>query len=291
MIERRTCLALLGVLFAAPVVAKGEPAHPRVRRHYVQGRYGQIHLRIAEPPVNALSPPLLLLHQSPLSGRMFDQFLPVMADHRRVIAADTPGYGESDRPIARPDLAGYSDAILDAVLPLCGPRIDVLGYHTGSVIAADMAARRDEIRRAVMISFPLLEQEQRQDLIVSLDEPNSYDEDGSHLTRQWSSSFGARANGQTLEQIARLVAEKERPGLHGEWALQSAIEADLDTILASIEVPTLVAAPHDGLVGETRAAAALIANSQLIEWPDLAYGLFDVAAGRIAAAVAAFLDS
>lgn len=282
---------MLGVALATPAWATGDQAHPRVRRHYVSARYGQLHMRIAEPPAPPTAPPLLLFHQSPLSGRMFDQLLPHLADRRRAIAVDTPGYGESDRPPQRPDLAGYSDAILDALLPLTGPHVNVIGYHTGAAIAADMAARRSEVRKAVLIAFPLLDDARRARLLAQLDEPNAYDEEGSHLGAQWRGSIGARPEGQSLEEVARLVAEKERPGLYAEWALRSAIEADLGAILRAIDVPTLVAGPHDGLIEETRATAALVSGSHWVEWPDLAYGLFDVAEERIAGDVIAFLNS
>ncbi len=294
MIGRRALIGMISSTLAfasAPVLATGEPSHPRIRRHYVTARFGQIHLRIAEPAAEASAPPLLLFHQSPLSGRMFERFLPFMSDRRRVLALDTPGYGESDRPGQRPDLGQYADAMLDAVLSLTGPQVDILGYHTGAAIAASLAARRNEVRRAVLVAFPLLGDEQRASLLASLEEPNNYDEEGSHLDAQWVGSLAARAEGQSLIDIARTVAEKERAGLYGEWALQSALEADLSAILRAIEVPTLVAAPHDGLVEETRTAAHLVPRSRLVEWPDLAYGLFDVAGEAIARDIAQFLDA
>ncbi len=49
----------------------------RVRRLFVDGRYGQ-------------------LHQPPLSGRMFSELPPQLGRDRVVNAPDTPGYGEPE---------------------------------------------------------------------------------------------------------------------------------------------------------------------------------------------------
>jgi len=44
------------------------------------------------------APTLLLLHGYPLSSRMFDTLLPLLADRFRLIAPDYPGFGLSDAP-------------------------------------------------------------------------------------------------------------------------------------------------------------------------------------------------
>ncbi|QIG53583.1 alpha/beta hydrolase [Altererythrobacter sp. BO-6] len=299
MIGRRRVLAGLGLAGAfatfTPARALPDPPNPAMRRQYVDGAFGQIHLRIADPSgASATANTLVLLHQTALSGRMFERFMPYLARQRRVIAVDTPGYGESDRPSVRPNLAGYADAITEAIQAVAGERFDVLGYHTGAAIAADMAARREEVAKCVLVSMPYFSAERRDELIAMIGNPDDpiedYAEDGSHLLPLWQGSFRARADGQSNDDIARLVAEKQRAGRFGAWALLSALEASLAATLASIEKPVLVLAPHDGLQAESRAAASAIRDAALIELPDHAYGLFDVAPAIVAAPVLAFLD-
>ena len=294
MIARRSVLAGLSgaVLACDPLFALPEPPVPRLSRAYLDCAFGQLHVRIARPARPGRNPPLVLLHQTPLSGRMFEQVMPYLALGRTVIAVDTPGYGESDRPVTRPTLAAYGDAILAALTPRFGRRFDWLGYHTGAVIAADLAARRPETRRAVLISFPLLVPERRQKLLTQLAAPEApYADDGSHLPPLWTSTFGVRPPEQTLDDVARLVAEKQRAGRYREWALHSALEADLAAILAGIARPTLVLAPHDGLQAESARAAAIIPQARLAPLSELRHGLFDAAPARIAAPVLSFLDA
>jgi pimeloyl-ACP methyl ester carboxylesterase len=295
LIGRRGLIAGLAagtMLPSWPAIALPVPAQPSVHRRYIEGRYGQIHIRIAEPISGQIcAPPLILFHQSPLSGRMFDKLLPYLAQNRRVIAVDTPGYGESDRPIKRPTLAEYGNAMLDALVENFGPVFDILGYHTGAAIAADIAARRQEVRRVIFIAMPFFGDTRRKSLLAQLAEEKSYADDGSHLVQLWTGTFGVKPEGQSVDDVARIVAEKQRVGLSGEWALLAAMELDLVPILDAISVPVLVVAPHDGLQTQSRAAAARINGAKLIEMPDLAYGLFDAVPKRIAEIVLPFLDA
>lgn len=298
MISRRHFaggLAAVGLCaLATPALALPDPAQPRIRRMYLEGSLGQLHVRVATPDAEREpGPPLVLFHQTALSGRMFDQFLPAMAKTRTVIAIDTPGYGESDRPPERPTLAEYGDAMFDALLDLFGPEIDVLGYHTGAAIAADLAARRAEVGRAVLVSMPYFNSARRADLLAQVSRPRSaeteYREDGAHLLPMWQGSFNARAAAQTRHDVARLVAEKQRAGIYGGWALHSALAEDLAPRLASIARPVLVIAPHDGLQAESRAAAALIPAARLTELSEIAHGLFDAMPERLAELIETFL--
>ncbi len=290
MLDRRSMLACLAAAVAAPALALPTPAMPRIHRRYIDGSFGQIHLREAQPTGKASAVPLVLLHQSPLSGRMFDHILPLLAVDRIVLAVDMPGYGESDRPANPPRLAGYGDAILDALSPVYGTRIDLLGYHTGAAIAADLAARRAaHVRRLVLISIPFFDTVRRNKLLEQFAQKTGYADDGSHLQRLWAGSFGVKPKDQSLDDVARIVAEKQRAGLYGEWALAAAIATDLTATLGAIRQQTLVLAPHDGLQEESRAAAKLIPHARLVELPAHAYGLFDAAPAEIAAQILPFL--
>jgi len=80
---------------------KSEPDAPsvHVRRMYVDCRYGQMHVRTAFSGGGGFDEltSLVCLHQSPMSGRVFDRFLPLMGTDRTVYAPDTPGFGDSAR--------------------------------------------------------------------------------------------------------------------------------------------------------------------------------------------------
>ena len=122
-----------------------------IRRHYVDSRWGQIHLHMAGQQ-GAGKRPLLCFHLSPGSGRMYLPFLAAMGDDRLAIAADTPGYGGSNRPPAPPAaVADYAAALGDILDALDLRDIDLMGAHTGSRLAVELAHQRpDRIHRLIL---------------------------------------------------------------------------------------------------------------------------------------------
>jgi len=64
------------------------PPLAEIRRAYIDGQYGQLHVRESGKG----GTPLLLLHRSPLSGAMFDAVLPLLGEAAfHAVALCTPG--------------------------------------------------------------------------------------------------------------------------------------------------------------------------------------------------------
>src|SRR5262245_1349817 len=157
----------------------------RVRRAYFDCRFGQLHVRTAFPTSGGFDErtTLLCFHASPLSSRMFRPFLPEIARDRSVYAPDTPGYGESDAPPTQPTIADLAAAMSDFVESMRFRQIDVLGYRTGALIAAELAiVRPEQVRRVVLVSVPALSAEERE-TVHGRTQPPLVSEDGSHLQR------------------------------------------------------------------------------------------------------------
>jgi pimeloyl-ACP methyl ester carboxylesterase len=127
-----------------------------VRRAYLDGRFGQVHYRIAQPAADAGRLPLLCFHMSPHSGRVYQNFIAAMGVGRLAVAPDTPGFGESDAPASPPGIEDYAAAMGDLIDALGFRQVDLIGYHTGSETAVALAlARPSQVRRVVMISAPI----------------------------------------------------------------------------------------------------------------------------------------
>lgn len=281
--------ALLG---AVELAALPEPRRVRARRRYIDGAFGQIHLREARAEAGSVNaPPLILFHQSPLSGRMFDNFLPFLAEGRNAIAVDTPGYGESDRPINRPTAEEYVETMMNALSTEYGSEIDILGYHSGATFAALAAVGfQNLVQRLVLISVPFFDEHRRMSIRNSFSEELTFEDDGSYLLPLWESSFGVRPYGQSRQDIARVVAEKQRGGAYRDWAYLSIFDQDMTSTLKSITQPTLVVIPHDGLENESMAAAVTIESAKTLSYPNYGYGLFDAFPKTLAKRVLQFLD-
>jgi pimeloyl-ACP methyl ester carboxylesterase len=97
---------------------------------------------------------LFCLHSEQNSSRAFARFLPEIGDVRSAYAPDLPGHGESD-PSTGSSVAEAAGAISDLANDLRLRQIDVLGMHTGALVAMDLAALRPElVRRLVLVGLP-----------------------------------------------------------------------------------------------------------------------------------------
>jgi pimeloyl-ACP methyl ester carboxylesterase len=230
----------------------------------------------------------VLLHMSPLSGRMFDAVQPRLATDRVVYAPDTPGYGDSDAPSTQPSLEEYAD-VLGAWLAGLGEPVDLLGYHTGAAIAVEIARRfPDRVRRLVLVSVPVFPEETKARLRSA--SSAALREDGGHLLEMWKSTMSVRPAGQSLEQVARTVADKQATA-HSEWAIRALVDYPLTERLADVTQPTLIVRPKDSLWDGTAQAAKLVNGATLVERPEWGYGLFDAAPAEVAALVREYLDA
>jgi pimeloyl-ACP methyl ester carboxylesterase len=128
----------------------------RTRRAYFDCRFGQLHVRTAFPATGGFDEQVTLfcLHPEQSSSRMFARFLSEIADVRSVYAPDLPGRGESD-PSPASSIADAAGAMSDLADDLRLRQIDLLGVHTGAVVAMELAAARPElVRRLVLVSLP-----------------------------------------------------------------------------------------------------------------------------------------
>jgi pimeloyl-ACP methyl ester carboxylesterase len=270
------------------------PDHPvTVRRAYVDGPYGQIHLRQAGFDA-AGAAPLLLLHQSPLSGGQFDAVLPLLAHSGFAVAAmDTPGFGQSARPGAAVGIAGYADSIPAVLDALDWQAAHVLGHHTGASIAASFAARYPgRLKRLILNGLALLSAEERAHFAQFRFTPLALKADGSHLLAAWNQRLAASPGWTHLPAMHRYVTELlANPEFYG-WGFEAAFAHDLAADLMAVQAPTLILSN----TGEDLYAASRRAHGLR---PDFAFAALEGGTHDIAdeqpeawvAAVGAFLSS
>lgn len=273
---------------------KPEPEAPAVnlRRMYVDCRYGQLHLRSGFPSNGGFDEltTLVCLHQSPMSSRVFDGLLRLLATDRSVYAPDTPGFGESDPPAEQPDIAGYAGAIGDFIDHMRLRRVDLLGYHTGAAIAAELAIQRPEqVRRVIMVAAPVFDQAER-DPFNRVPWPVPVREDGAHLAEEWQRTVRWRGPGVSLEQLAAGFADKLRNGSQAWWGASAAMNYPARERLPQLRQPVLILRPKDDLWDVTPRVRELLPEAPVIDMPEHGFGLFDVAPGVVAEHARKFLD-
>ena len=135
-----------------------------VRRNYLSGQYGQIHFRIAQPLIKTNKRPVICLHMSPNSSRVYERFMGFLGTDRLCIAPDTPGFGDSDPPFQQPLIEDYASELGKFIENLNLDSVDLIGYHTGSETCVELGHQYpDKISRIAIISAPIFNESERED--------------------------------------------------------------------------------------------------------------------------------
>ncbi len=268
-------------------------ALPRVQRRFVDGRFGQLHCRIAAPD-SPTRKPLVCLHMSPKSGRSYHDILPWLATDRVVIAPDYPGHGESDKPPPDPhvSVADFAQAAWQCADALCAPPVHMLGYHTGAMVAAEAAASRpDAVLSVVSISAPLFSADE---LAVLADyfEPIPIDEAGNRFRLMWERVLEHRGPGMTLEMAADSFAENLRAGDDYEWGHRAAFAyaATYSERLAGLGQPVFVMNPKDDCFEVSKRADPLLRNGFRKDFPEWGHGFMNAFPEEAAREILSFID-
>jgi pimeloyl-ACP methyl ester carboxylesterase len=260
-----------------------------IRRDYLDGPFGQIHLRIAKPEGAATRTPLICFHQSPQSGRVFTEVLKDLGQDRPAYAPDTPGFGESDLPPEPPDIADYARAMGAVMDQLGHTTFDILGYHTGALTATELAITRPgQIRRMVLIGLAVFEQAEI-DAFFKQPWPVPMTMDDSFVRNEWNRSVHWAA-GQPLPLIARGFVDKLKAGDKAFWGARAAMRYPMRDKLPLVKQPVLAIGPKDDLWEISTRAAPLIKNGSFERWPDNGFGIFDVASAAINKKIRSHLD-
>jgi pimeloyl-ACP methyl ester carboxylesterase len=266
-------------------------AKPRVRRGYFESRYGQLHVHNAIPPGGGFEEgtPLLCLHRSPLSGRMYERFLALAGRDRSVYAPDVPGFGDSDPPSSRPAIVDYAAAVGDFVETMRFRQIDVLGYHAGSLVATELAITRPkQVRRVVLVSVPLLTEAERESLkrVPPLVPATP---DGVHLAGEWQRIADIYGPGAPIELVTTAFVEKLRNGMHPAWLAYAALQYPVRERLALITQQVLLIRPKDDLWDATLRAREALPKARCIDLAEQGAGLFETAPELVADGIRDFL--
>jgi pimeloyl-ACP methyl ester carboxylesterase len=262
--------------------------HP-ISRGYVDGLWGQVHYRRCGE-----GPAVLLLHQTSVSGRMFEAGMPALAARGfRAIALDTPGYGQSDRPGDVPSMADYAENLALVVDALGLARPHILGHHTGAGIAAIHGARRPErLDRLVMQGVPWFDADTLQEFAKSGFQPFIPRPDGGHLVDAWKQRLAISPGWSDIAAMHRHTVDMLSVNCTYFEGFEAALAHDLEPDLKTIRAPTLLLInTGDSAYQLTRRTAELRTDFAYEEHPGGTNDFIDEQPELWADAVAAFLSA
>jgi pimeloyl-ACP methyl ester carboxylesterase len=104
-------------------------------------------------------PPLVLVHDYLASRVAWDDVMPQLAGHFRVIVPDLPGFGESEKPPPsryRYGFEGFSESLVDLLAALGLGRVSLCGHAMGGAVALTLAARHAHVVDKLVLVNPLV---------------------------------------------------------------------------------------------------------------------------------------
>jgi len=190
-----------------------------VRKRYVDvdidGAPGQMHVMEAGEGA-----PFVLLHWFPLSGRMYEAELPVLAELGwRAIAPDIIGHGRSDPRAPGWTVERHAGAVCAALAELGVQAPVILGGHMTSQIAVEAASRAETGARAVVLDGgPFVEEAALQAIFEKMSRVQGGlipQDDDSHRDFLWARAVntyeifspGFEVAAETLPLVYRLISD------------------------------------------------------------------------------------
>ena len=162
----------------------------------------------------------------------------------RAIGVDTPGFGESDPTPFVPTVEDWAAAI-PAVLDHLGiAQADVLGHHTGSMVATEVALQFPGRVRKLILNGPLpMDEERRLEFLEGNEEREInfvYESDGSHLQASFAGRKRMYGDGADPRTITRYTVEKFQ-GYAPFWTgHHAAFIYDHGSAIKNIQQPTMI---------------------------------------------------
>jgi pimeloyl-ACP methyl ester carboxylesterase len=268
------------------------------KRFYGACRFGQMHVYAAQPAAGAGDKTALVcFHSSPLSGVEFRLFQCRMATDRIVLCPDTPGFGGSDVPPRVPTIPDYAGAMADMLEDAgYGPKgrgaVDLLGTHTGTLIATELAcARPDLVRNVILSSIALFSDAQRADMRQRYGGPQPLLTDPGFVPKAFQESVIAGHADQTAERRLAFFAERLRAGTTSWYGPEASLSYDPIPRLKTMAQPVLLLVVRDILAQNTRDAMAFVPKVTLKDLEAVTTNApWDAQADLLAATVRGYLD-
>jgi pimeloyl-ACP methyl ester carboxylesterase len=265
-----------------------------LKKAYVDTSQGQIHYRYSTAAgAGGLSPvPLVMLHKTASSSRMFEQVMHQLCGDYSMFALDTPGFGESYQPENVPDTGYYISALLEALDGLGIQQFNLLGHHTGANFGVEMAVKvPDRVRRLMLIGPSILNLEER-DHYRQIFGPafNRPVADGSHLQKTWD--YIAKMGGSASVELHQREALDHIQAWRGRHQAYTVVwDQDFGAYYRQVRCPMQVMCARDDVLWpyfERALQARPDAHSAVIAGANFEP---DIDPAGIAQAVRTFLDT
>ena len=240
---------------------------------YTTGRFGQIHYCTC-----GSGKPLVLIHQSPTSMVQFHKVWSLLADKGfMVIGIDLPGFGGSDGPDTVPEIADYAHIVPAVLDELDIDKADILGHHTGAIVATEVALQFPDRINRIILNGPLpISDEERAFFKQHMAKEREWEprEDGTHLSEQWQFRLAAQPGWTDLDAVHRNVVAGAAAWPNAWMAHDAVFAYDHGEAMTKITHPCLVFSNTGDSIHEIASRAKELRPD--FDWAELEGGTFDI---------------
>jgi pimeloyl-ACP methyl ester carboxylesterase len=237
-------------------------AGPAIRKGYVDTSVGQIHYRSVEAPASA-GDPVLFFHRTPVTSASFERVLWRLAGWRRLVAFDTPGFGESFVPPDDADMRSFVVAFKEAIAGLGIHRFHLVGHHTGCHFAAELAALPGSGALSLMMDGAMIPSPEERARVVPPIPAPVIDRSGNYARLAWDflqpfyTVFDERC--MHYEYVGALGSTFTRT------ACMKVVRAhDLALVLDSVRCPVLACAAQDDVFAPHLERASAVRSGAVV---------------------------
>jgi pimeloyl-ACP methyl ester carboxylesterase len=210
-----------------------------MKRCYVDIPEGQVHYQ-----TDGSGELILLLHQTPSSSNEYAKVIPILAQKYCVIAMDTLGYGDSDKPPQIYQISDYARSVISFLDALGIARTHVAGHHTGGIIGVELATGYpDRVNKLILSGCSCRKQPEEGQMMLNRILEFPIKADGSHLTRLWQMFAGMtdrELSPVSLDILQTAIIDYLKAGSRVEDGHKAAFIYDNYAKLPLIKCPTLL---------------------------------------------------
>jgi pimeloyl-ACP methyl ester carboxylesterase len=257
---------------------------PPMQRAYLSLGGGQIHYRSTGA---ADGTPVALLHQSPGSSIMYERLASQLPHGLRIIAPDSPGFGQSSELAGEISIEALADAVQQALGGLDERPWHLFGHHTGSMLAMAIAHAGQLPLASLTLSGPPYLDEQLRALLTTLYQAPTTDMD-AHVQGSWErirSAASDVAPQLLMRDFAQGLLVRDLPAVYA-----AGMRFDPLTAIRGLTLPTMI------LAGETDPIRTgfptireALPHARYISIADGGIQMCESQAAQIAAELAAFV--
>ena len=216
-----------------------------IRKGYVDTADGQLHYRCVD---GGAEPPIVFFHQTASSSLMFEKVMRLLAGDHRLVALDTPGFGQSFRPPVVPTTGYYVKTLLEALTNLGIDEFHAFGHHTGAALACELAATVPErIKTLAMVGPVQLDAHERATWQRLAVDPMLIKPDGSHLMKIWARVTGLDPDPSPV-LCHREAVDTLQAGERWHEAYAAVFDQDFPALLAQVTCPILMLCGKDDVL-------------------------------------------